>query len=127
MAKYRLTILNKDQKGIGNTKLDSQKFVKGGGWGSKKLVKLDALFSRESNILTTNELHVKCEVSYVASRNLISGSSDNFQPQSVVPSNSVGSWVADFKQLMENKTQSDIVICVDGTRFDSHKAVLGGI
>ena len=78
------------------------------------------LYHRE-NFLPDDELFISCEISYETNGNTTTGYSLPYLP--LIPSQS-GSIVDHFQQLLCNKSVSDVIIDVQGQKFEAHKLIL---
>ena len=87
------------------------------GLGFEKFLNLNKLTPAT---LPEDELHVKCEIMYAVEQTSLSGSSSISLPLL----SSSGSLIGHFKNLIDTKTLTDLVIQVQEEKFDAHKIIL---
>lgn len=122
MVSYKFTLMNSKQKiilvnGPHSMEFSASVICR----GEEKVVSLQDLYKEENNFFPDDELHIKCELSYQINETTISGSSSlAFLSKEI----QTGTWTDHFRQLLDAKTLADVIIDVQGTKFESHKLVL---
>lgn len=122
-ARYKITLLNSKQKTLAVYGPHLQTFCSENSFaaGESKFIKLLDLYKRENNFLPDDELFISCEISYETNGYTTTGYSLPYLP--LIPSQS-GSIVDHFQQLLCNKSVSDVIIDVQGQKFEAHKLIL---
>lgn len=134
VAKFKFTLMSNTTKVLAKSDWSTKEFSfddgKYYGWGNSKLAKQEDIsaalnFSRkqENPPIQLDELHCKVELVYMTKQATFSINSHCLELPSV-STGVVGSWTEHFKQLLSNKSLSDVIIQVGGNNFDAHKTVL---
>ena len=121
-ATYCITFLNKNQDILEISEQSSTREFNGSStqrWGDLSFCSQDKI---SHTTLPGDELHIKCELIYEGNPTSLTGHSTPSLP--TVSTSGIGNLVDHYKQLMESKSQSDIIIHVKQKKFEAHKLIL---
>ena len=117
--KYKLFLLDSSHLVLAEYGPCFQEFHAGFKRGINSLIGIEKLLES----LPDDILHVKCEIAYELNETTITGFSAREKKHFSDPTNS-GSMADHLQQLFENKSLDDVIIDVQGQKFEAHTFIL---